>query len=354
MKAASCSGGNSIPAEKQILICSPNWMGDTVMALPACGELLRRRPGLRISVLARPSAVPIWKMHGRVDDIHVLRGFFSDFLSLVPAIRSRRFPAVCVLPHSARAALLPFLARVPMRSGVKGYHRGILINRPVAAPASPGRRHQVFEYLSVVGIDAIENLDSLAKPHLAAPPATARACGDLLAARGMSVDPEKPLVGLIPGAARGPSKRWPAESFAALAGDLVRRGRRVVLFGTAGEKELCARVKAGSGGQALDLSGETNIEQLVAFLGLCSVVAANDSGGMHLAAAAGAGVVGIFGQTDPERTGPICRRQVIVQAEGGRRDRRIAAVSEEAQASLARMGVDRVVTAVEELLQGQG
>lgn len=350
MKERSASRKAEIPAEGRILVCSPNWLGDTVMALPALDELRRQRSRQPVSILAKASVIPIWRMHGGVDEIFAMRGFLRDSPAMIREIRSRRFAAACILPHSARAALIPFLARVPVRSGVTGYRRGLLINRPTEAPADGAHRHQVFEYLAVMGLTGFENPDALESPRLAAADETVAACRNRLMTEGVDLEGKQPVVGLIPGAARGPSKRWPVTSFAELARELGRRDLSILVFGTAAEKELCASVAAAAGGHALDLAGKTDIAQLVACLALCRVVAANDSGGMHLAAAAGAGVVGIFGQTDPERTGPLGKRQIIVQTEGSRRSRRIANLSEEAQASLARVGVDRVLAAVNDLL----
>ena len=120
--------------------------------------------------------------------------------------------------------------------------------------------------------------------------------------------PGKPLIllGLNPGAEYGPAKRWPAESFAAVAREVSRKiGNCVWLaFGGAGDWQLCNDIARLAGGGVLNLAGKTSLRQLMALLKLCRVVLTNDTGPMHVAAALGTPVVVPFGSTSPELTGP--------------------------------------------------
>jgi len=107
-----------------------------------------------------------------------------------------------------------------------------------------------------------------------------------------------PLVGLAPGA-KWRTKRWPERYFAALADELADQGMEVVLLGSAAEEPLLERiVEAVESAPGVGvLSG--GIRELASAFSLCSVAVCNDSGLMHVAAAAGAAVVGIFGPTAP-------------------------------------------------------
>jgi heptosyltransferase-2 len=120
------------------------------------------------------------------------------------------------------------------------------------------------------------------------------------------------LIALAPVAAYGPAKEWPAEHFAALIDRLAEHGAESVMVGTAGERERCAAVAAASRSQALVAAGETNLGELVALLSLCDGFAGNDSGAMHVAAALGIPSVGIFGSTNPVRTGPLGPRTKVL------------------------------------------
>jgi len=118
--------------------------------------------------------------------------------------------------------------------------------------------------------------------------------------------PQAKLVALAPGAAFGPAKEWPTPRYAALIDLLAQRyGAECVLVGSAGERHKGEEVVAASKAGALIAAGETTVGELIALLSLCAGFAGNDSGSMHVAGAIGVPTVGLFGSTDPERTGPL-------------------------------------------------
>jgi heptosyltransferase-2 len=124
------------------------------------------------------------------------------------------------------------------------------------------------------------------------------------------------FVVLAPGAEFGPSKRWPAERFAALAGramDGELGGRRlaVVLVGAAGDREVCAAIRREAPG-VHDLSGQTGLADAVDLLSAAALVVTNDSGLMHVAAALARPLVAIFGSTLPDHTPPLSSRAVAL------------------------------------------
>jgi heptosyltransferase-2 len=104
----------------------------------------------------------------------------------------------------------------------------------------------------------------------------------------------RPRIALAPGAARGPSKQWPAEHFMSLGRSLsARSGFGIVILGSAGESELGAAVAEGIGPAALNLTGQLGLPEWAATLQACDVAVCNDSGAMHVAAAAGTRVVAL-------------------------------------------------------------
>ncbi|MDB5327084.1 MAG: lipopolysaccharide heptosyltransferase, partial [Phycisphaerales bacterium] len=111
---------------------------------------------------------------------------------------------------------------------------------------------------------------------------------------------------LIPGT-NWPTKRWPVEYFAGLVEPLQRElGLRSVMAGSPAEAIFSL---PGS----LNVAGKTNLKQLVALLEGASLVVANDSGPMHIAAALGRPLVTLFGPTNPVRTGPFGRPETVLQ-----------------------------------------
>jgi ADP-heptose:LPS heptosyltransferase len=114
---------------------------------------------------------------------------------------------------------------------------------------------------------------------------------------------------LHPGAS-DPRRRWPVDAFAAVGRDLVGVGRRVVVSGTASEAELVHGLaeRIGQPREAL-VADRLSLPALVALLGGADIVVANDTGPLHVAAAAGAPTVGIFWIGNLINAGPLTRRR---------------------------------------------
>jgi heptosyltransferase-2 len=257
-------------------------------------------------------------------------------------VHAGHFSTAYVLPHSLRSALPAVLGRVPERIGTPGPLRRALMTRVVHPRPSGLRSNQTYEYLDLMAPWAADAPPPRPLLHL---PGSAREDAKRLLGDGAG-----PWIGLIPGAARGPAKRWPAPRFAAVGRRLAADGfGRVVVLGTAAEAALCAEVADACGPSAISTAGRTDFPTWAALLSLCRLAIANDSGGMHLAAALGVPVVGIFGATDPSRTAPLSRGRWL-QAPGvaGRRD--IARDDRRARAALEAISVDEVYGAARDLL----
>jgi len=119
---------------------------------------------------------------------------------------------------------------------------------------------------------------------------------------------------IAPGASYGAAKCWPPERFAQLADRLISEcGADVIFFGTPGEKEIATRIRSNMKSRAISLVGETSMRDLPALFACCSVFIGNDSGAMHVAAAAGLPVIGIFGSTDPQGTAPMTQQFTLIR-----------------------------------------
>ena len=335
------------PVSARVLICGVNWLGDAVMSLPAVAAFLAERPEARVSMLAKPPLVPFWRMVAGLDAVLELPPGKAGTLRAVGVVRGGRFDRAIVMPNSFRSALIPFLARVPVRRGARSRARGLLLTERVASgDASPDRRHQAWEYMRLLPVARPPS--DLVLPRLVPDAAVAGACRVRL-----GWDPEAAWVGLLPGAARGPSKRWPPDRFAEVGRRLAaERGGRIAGFGSLGEAGVCAAVANGVGTAALNLAGRTALPELAGLLAGCRAVVSNDSGGMHLAAAAGTPVVAVFGVTDPEVTGPIGRAHRVVAAPGFVRSRAIPRQSREAERALQAVTVEDVYAAALAALDG--
>lgn len=293
---------------RQIVVRSPNWVGDAVMSLPVLSGLQRLFPQAQITMLAARRVAGLFEGQPGVAEIVTYpygRGKFQVLWGL-----RGRFDLGLALPNSLESALGLWLLGVPVRVGYNADARRPFLNVAVTGRRSLAGLHLVYYYLGV--LSALGELAALAPPalHLAAPEIAAAAA--LLAAAPLN-GATGPWVGLSPGAAYGPAKRWPPERVAALGAELHREYQaRLVLLGGPPERPVADRIKELLGCPVLDLVGRTELRQVLAVLSLLKVLVTNDSGLMHAAAALGVPLVAIFGSTDPMATGPFSQRATVL------------------------------------------
>lgn len=335
----------SAEALDRVLLCGVNWLGDAVMSMPALQCYRAAHPATTIELLTKPPLASLWAMHPAVDAVHMLDPGTAGVFSTARRLRAEQFGQAIVLPNSFRSAFVPWWARIPRRRGVPHRGRAGLINERVMLTLSAAQRHQAYEYVGCFGVTPVGELPT---PVLRLPDAAELRAQSELGGDGT------PWLALIPGAARGPSKQWPADRVVtvAQAASAALKGLRCVVLGTAGEAALCAQVAGEIGPSALNLAGMTSLVELAALLARCRVTLCNDSGGMHLSAAVGTPVVAIYGLTNPAVTGPLGTGHRVVAAEGVTASRQIARDSEAARQALASIPAARVSAALIELLTG--
>lgn len=275
------------------------------MALPALADVRRHFADARLTVAARASVAALFRMVEGVDDVLALPGrgglaALTSWKQDVAALAGGGFDTALLFPNSFASALVVSRAGIAERWGLATDGRRRLLTR--SAPRPRGYAHQADYYQALVSALGIPNGPLFAR--VAAPPLDA------------SLVPEGPYVVLAPGAAYGKAKQWPPERFAELSA-LVRRERAwgVVLVGSRADAPVCREIVERSARVAgavpsaplVDLSGRTSLAELAAVLAGARAVVSNDSGAMHLAGAAGARVVAIFGATNEHRTSPLTR-----------------------------------------------
>ena len=338
---------HSAPARpKRILACAVNWLGDAILSMPALQTLRWENPEAELTLLTKPVLAPLWAMHAAPTRVLTLPPDFAGMRTLARSLRELEIDTAYILPHSFRAALPPFLARIPSRIGLPGHFPRDFMLTEVRPPAlGPGRAHQVFEYLDLLFPG--ENRRTFLPPRLDLRP-------DLLEQMHRRLDDlPQPWIALLPGAARGTSKQWPTEHYALAAADLMAQtGGSIITLGTAAETAVSQQVAAAAAPNGLNLAGQTSLEELAAVLSLADAVLCNDSGGMHLAAALGTPLVALFGITNPAQTGPL-GKQVRILQHSDRRTRDVPRQSRAASQALRAIPVPEAVQAVLALLPGK-
>jgi heptosyltransferase-2 len=325
--------------QSRLLIIAPNWLGDGIMAMPAVQELRRHlHPEAQLLLAARPGQVPMWRMHRSLSSVVPLPANTSEWYRSARTLKALACTHAIVVPHSFRSALLPALAGIPHRRGtVSQFGRNLLLHDPVSL-AETESLHQQWEIATLLlpgGLPA-----QLPAPELSP------SAEDMQQASQLLRDLPIPRLGCIPGAARGPSKQWPGERFREVARAwIAQTGGGVCWLGTPEDADLCRNLNQDRGAQGLSLAGKTSLPLFTAVLKSLQQVVANDSGGMHLAAAVGTPLVAVFGITDPDKTGPLSDKAVVIQ-HADNRNRSIAPNSKEAGRALKAVSATEVVKAV--------
>ncbi|MBL8232233.1 MAG: lipopolysaccharide heptosyltransferase II [Bryobacterales bacterium] len=281
------------------------------MALPALRVVRNTFPNARISVLALDWVADLYGREPFADEVipyPAPRGLrdWRNKLRLASDLRARHFEAAILLQNAFEAALIAWLARIPVRIGYNRDGRGLLLTQAIPVPIKGEiPRHESYYYLELLRRAGIgEPLPSEALIRLDGASAARAAGRERFASIGFPRD----VIGVSPGAAYGNAKRWLPERFAESSIALARKLHgHVAIFGAKNERELCevvAQHVQSAGIRCENLAGRTSLGEFIEFAAACRVMLTNDSGAMHIASALGIPTVTVFGATDHVGTGP--------------------------------------------------
>ena len=293
------------------LVVGPAWVGDMVMAQALYKLLKEREPDGVIDVLAPAWSLPLLARMPEVRfGIEVPLGHGQFGLGaryrLGRSLRAERYDRAIVLPRSFKAALIPFFAKANRRSGYRGEMRYGLIND--MRPLDKSVLSKTVERYLALGMEADEPLPPTQIPQ----PALLACQGNILHLREKLSLHDEAAVALLPGAEYGPAKQWPIEYWAELAERIIAQGRAVWILGSQKDRACAEKIVELAGGAPRNLCGETELVDAVDLLSLCCAAVSNDSGLMHVAAAVGIPVVGIYGSSTPDYTPPLSEQASVV------------------------------------------
>ena len=293
-----------------VLVVGPSWVGDMVMA----GSLLRMLAARRqapIDVVAPAWSQPLLQRIPEVRQPFLLEAGHGELglaarRRLARELRARDYAQAIVLPRSFKAALLPWLARIPRRTGMRGELRFGLINDMRAVEWT--RSKPMIERFCALGLEPGEALpDPLPHPRLRVDRGAQERLMERLGVAGSGC-----VAALLPGAEHGPAKRWPVPYFAELARRLRNEGFAVWLLGSPKDRPAGEEIAEASRGAAVNLCGRTELVDAVDLIGAARVAVSNDSGLLHIAAAVGTPVVGLYGSSSPVYTPPLTDSREIL------------------------------------------
>ncbi|MEX2220940.1 MAG: glycosyltransferase family 9 protein [Candidatus Rokuibacteriota bacterium] len=280
------------------LVRTPNWLGDTVMALPMLAALRAAEPGARITLVGRWATLLAGQ--GVADVVLPYPKPLAARRRLARALAAERADVALLLPSSIESALAAWRWRAARRVGYATDGRVALLTDALPLPAP--RMHQVDEYAGLLAPLGVSGAAAAPEWKLRGDPGADVEVARLLAEAGLEAGVRP--VGLHLGAAFGSSKLWPAESFGRLAQRLAAVDLTPLLLGTAEDAGTAAAVTRAAGTPVPTLVGRDRPALLPRILSRLRCLVSGDTGVAHLAAALGVPTVTLFGPTDRRLTAP--------------------------------------------------
>lgn len=285
---------------RRIWLRMPNWLGDVVMALPLVRALRTARPEAEITLLAQRGFVPLLERLAVGDRVLTIPPRGKGYWSFFRRFKKQQPGEYILFTNSLRGDLEAWLAGGRQRYGIlrKGKWRP-LVSRGWRLPEGLDERavHQTRlweRWWREAGLLPEGELDL--RPFVWAK--------EISEAEEIS----GPMIGMICGSENSPEKRWPVTHWQKLI-ELMGGSGKIRLFGTAKDRAITDAIVDGLStqrkSQVENWAGRTDLLELCEALAECACVVCNDTGGLHLANMLGVPVAGIFGPTNPVRTGPI-------------------------------------------------
>jgi predicted lipopolysaccharide heptosyltransferase III len=294
--AGTSNGQSSV---KHILLIKLRYLGDVVLSTPVLPLLRKQFPEARMTFLVNPGTAAVLQDNPYLNEVWVLpRQSWWRQLGFIRRVRNAKFDTVIDLTDGDRSAFLSWVTGAPVRLGYNRDRRWRGAFYSQVLPSAYGSMHMVeYHQQAIAGLGIHE---SVGEPevyiHSEVRPQDEEELGDFPATG-------KPLVLLHP-TARYVFKAWPLERFAAVADWLSRQGIRVALIGSQREMLIGQQIMNVTKHKPVNLMGKTCLSQLTSLMRRSLLLIGNDAGPMHIAAAVGCPVLGLFGPTDPAVWGP--------------------------------------------------
>ncbi|RDI44597.1 lipopolysaccharide heptosyltransferase II [Aquicella lusitana] len=298
---------------QKILIIGPAWVGDMVMA-QCLFKLLKQRdahviidvlaPAWTFSLLQRmpevSQAIEMPLTHGELN--------LKCRRQIAKSLRSRAYDQAIVLPNSFKSALVPWLARIPKRTGWRGECRYVVLND--IRHLEKKRYPLMIDQFMALGLPPAEPLpEQPPYPEFEVLPASQASVLE----KHKPLWRGRPVLALCAGAEYGPSKRWPEEYYAQVANQKMAEGWDVWLLGSQKDRPVTEKIMQLTGNRCDNLAGRPDLAETIDLLSLVSGVVTNDSGLMHVAAALKKPLIALYGSTSPAFTPPLSRDATILQ-----------------------------------------
>ncbi len=288
----------------RIAVRAPNWIGDSILAIPSIKSLKSNFLHSEIFVVANNWVKDIFLSLDFVSDVIIIpdKNDLKSLRAAAQKIKKYKIEAGLLLPNSFMSAFLFYMARIPERWGYKKDGRSILLTKHVSCKNPRKQIHQVQYYQNLISGLGFKTCPS--QLHIEVTPQEKARAQDFLST--LNANPKNKLVILNPGAYYGPAKRWPASKYALLAEMLQKKfDVDLLIIGSSAEAPLSESISFHLKKKPVNLAGKISLRMLAGIMSLADLVVSNDSGPMHLSNALRTPVVALFGPTVPSATRPF-------------------------------------------------
>ena len=298
---------------KNILLIGFAGIGDTLLTTPAIRLLRERFPNSKITAFVVSSSTrTVLEGNPDIDELICEKGVWKNPLKLVKTIkriRCRGVDTVVTFYPSSRIlyAILAFTSGAQCRiihDYPRDYFRKLKFLHNIRVPIHAGK-HSVLQnttLLKPLSINKVSEKDLHLKLHI--PEKQALSARKYLLESGLKVDDT--IIGLNPGSGGMEYKRWPLKNYISLARMLSDSlGVKPVFFCGPNEEDIVEKIVSRN----FTVFEGLSLLETAALIGNCRLFITNDSGLMHVAVSHSVPVVGVFGPTDPGKTGPFTEKK---------------------------------------------
>ena len=304
----------------KILVVGPSWVGDSVMAQTLYKRIKKELPSSQIDVMS-----PHWSLALLERMPEVCKKIVSPFshgetkllerYKLGQGLKKENYDRAIILTNSLKSSLIPYFARIGVRTGWLGEFRYGLIN-DIRSSKKLKKSLMVEKFAALSLYEENYSIENLTFPELEINFANQR---NFL--EEFSLDYSKNTMAICPGAEFGPSKRWPAEYYAEIAKFYVNKGWNVLCIGSKNDEDIGMGIGSlnnlRSNESFINLTGKTSLQDAIDILAFTEKVVTNDSGLMHISAAVKTPLVALYGPSSPEYTPPLISKKKILRKTQG-------------------------------------
>lgn len=334
----------------KIVVRTPNWLGDCIMALPVFAELRIKFPEAQIFAACRKNVSDVFIANPDINGVIIApakKASFKEYLVTIKNLRKEKFDIGILLTNSIGTAFWFYFGGIKRRIGFARDCRSLLLSDGLQADKKILAAHQTEYYLYILkklGIDA-----ELTNPKLVIKQDGLNSALIELKKLGLQ---DKRYVTIAPLSAFGGVKDWGIEKYGQVAELIVEKlGVDVLITGTPGQVDGIEKI-CSSHDRIHNMAGKVSLAGFMGLIKYGNVYLGGDSGGAHTAAALGVPTISIFGITEPSRTRALGKK-VIIMGEGGMvtPDLRDPIVVKQARAALEAITIEMIFAEIEKLLK---